>query len=132
MKNNSRRILRILLTAAVLIAAMTAARELGFASTRSGMRIAYAGTETRTVWIGRYALLDGTFEKSLYPDGTLSITVETDGGTIAMKITDQDGNVLYQREDMETGSFNVEASGRVTVRIEAARHKGSFVLEAAP
>ena len=129
MQNDRRRILRILLTSAVLIAAMTASRELGYASTRSGTRIAYVGAETRTAWTGRYALLDGSFEKSLYPDGTLSVTVETLEGTIAMKITDKDGNVLYQGEDMETGSFGVEASGRVTVRIEAVRHSGSFAVE---
>lgn len=131
MNEKRKRVPKVLFSVIVLIVIVAGANYMGFASTRSGLRVGYVGTETRGGWTGRYALLDGTMEKQLYADGTLSVTVETREGSIAMEITDRDGNVLYHGEDMGTASFQLEASGRVTVRVTAQRHKGSFALEAA-
>ena len=96
-------------------------------STRSAVRIAYTGSETRSNWTGRYASLDGAMRKTIHPKGDqLHIEVETKSGTISMEVRDADGELLFDGDDMETGAFDVPVSGKVTVLIEADHHQGSF------
>ena len=99
-------------------------------STRSAVRIAYTGSETRSNWTGRYASLDGTMRKTIHPKGDqLHIEVETKSGTISMEVRDADGELLFDGDDMETGTFDVPVSGKVTVLIEADHHQGSFRID---
>ena len=99
-------------------------------STRSAVRIAYTGSETRSNWTGRYASLDGAMRKTIHPKGDqLHIEVETKSGTISMEVRDADGELLFDGDDMETGAFDVPVSGKVTVLIEADHHQGSFRID---
>ena len=118
--------LLILAIAAVVLAVIWGG---GF-STRSAVRIAYTGSETRSNWTGRYASLDGTMRKTIHPKGDqLHIEVETKSGTISMEVRDADGELLFDGDDMETGAFDVPVSGNVTVLIEADHHQGSFRID---
>ena len=118
--------LLILAIAAVVLAVIWGG---GF-STRSAVRIAYTGSETRSNWTGRYASLDGTMRKTIHPKGDqLHIEVETKSGTISMEFRDADGELLFDGDDMETGTFDVPVSGKVTVLIEADHHQGSFRID---
>lgn len=109
--------------------AILAAGVCGFASTRSAMRIGYVGSEGWSNWSGRYMMLDGTMQKSIHPDGdTLHVAVETKSGAISIEIRNADGTVIFEEENMETTSFDVQASGKVVVRITADNHKGSFQI----
>ena len=118
--------LLILAIAAVVLAVIWG----GGVSTRSAVRIAYTGSETRSNWTGRYASLDGTMRKTIHPQGDhLHIEVETKSGTISMEVRDADGELLFDGDDMETGAFDVPVSGKVTVLIEADHHQGSFRID---
>ena len=118
--------LLILAIAAVVLAVIWGG---GF-STRSAVRIAYTGSETRSNWTGRYASLDGAMRKTIHPKGDqLHIEVETKSGTISMEFRDADGELLFDGDDMETGTFDVPVSGKVTVLIEADHHQGSFRID---
>lgn len=103
---------------------------LGIASARSATRIGYVGNEGRSGWSGRYSSLDGTMKKSIYPKtDVLHIEVKTDSGAISIEIQDTNGNVIFNKSDMGTGSFDVDVSGKVVVRITADKHQGSFSIE---
>ena len=118
--------LLILAIAAVVLAVIWG----GGVSTRSAVRIAYTGSETRSNWTGRYASLDGAMRKTIHPKGDqLHIEVETKSGTISMEVRDADGELLFDGDDMETGAFDVPVSGKVTVLIEADHHQGSFRID---
>ena len=118
--------LPILAIAAVVLAVVWG----GGVSTRSAVRIAYTGSETRSNWTGRYASLDGAMRKTIHPKGDqLHIEVETKSGTISMEFRDADGELLFDGDDMETGAFDVPVSGKVTVLIEADHHQGSFRID---
>ena len=118
--------LLILAIAAVVLAVIWG----GGVSTRSAVLIAYTGSETRSNWTGRYASLDGAMRKTIHPKGDqLHIEVETKSGTISMEVRDADGELLFDGDDMETGTFDVPVSGKVTVLIEADHHQGSFRID---
>lgn len=115
----------------VIIAVIAAviARWSGFASTRTATRVGYTGHEGWRSWSGSYIFLDGTMQKSIHPkDDVLHVEVETEAGTISIEIKDADGNVIFDESDIGTASFNVDVSGKVTVKIVADNHKGSFSI----
>ena len=118
--------LLILAIAAVVFAVIWG----GAVSTRSAVRIAYTGSETRSNWTGCYASLDGTMRKTIHPQGDqLHIEVETKSGTISMEVRDADGALLFDGDHMETGAFDVPVPGKVTVYIEADHHQGGFRID---
>ena len=45
-----------------------------------------------------------------------------------MTVTDENGNVIYDQQRIETSSFEIEISGKVIVKITGEDHKGSFSL----
>lgn len=107
-----------------------AAVACGITSTRSTMRVGYAGNESRSSWSGQYMLLDGTMQKSIHPSGdVLNVAVETKSGTLSIQIKDADGNVLFDEENIGTTSFDVTVSDKAVVRITADHHKGSFHIQ---
>ncbi len=102
---------------------------LGIESTRSATRIGYVGTEGWSSWTGRYNSLDGTMKKSIHPKtDVLHIEVKTDSGTISIEIQDTDGNLIFDEFNIGTASFNVDVPEKVTVKIVADSHKGSFSI----
>ncbi len=111
-----------------VIAAVIASR-FGFASTRTATRVGYAGHNGWRSWSGSYILLDGTMQKSIHPkDDILHVEVKTESGRISIEINDADGNVIFDEIDIGTASFNVDVFGKVTVKIVADSHKGSFAV----
>lgn len=99
---------------------------LGF-ELKSATRIGYIGNNGLSSWSGKYTLLDGTMKKTIRPkNDILNIAVETESGQISIEICDADGNVIFDESDMETGSYSVSAPGKVSVKIEADKHKGRF------
>lgn len=112
---------------AIAVIAMIAAKFFGFSSTRSATRIGYIGNEGLSNWSGSYVTLDGTMEKTIFPDdNTINISVKTESGTISIKIKDTDNNVIFDKDNIGTETFQTAVSGRVIVTINADDHKGSF------
>ncbi len=111
----------------VFILALIAAYGFGFSSIRSALRIGYVGHEGWDSWSASYVKLDGTMKKVLHPQGdTLSISAETESGTISIEVTDKDSSRIFEKENIGTDDFEINVSGRVEVRIEADDHQGSF------
>lgn len=72
-------------------------------------------------------MLDGIMQKTIYPDGDiLNLSVKTESGTISIEIKNADGDILFQENQIGTETFEIQVTGKVTVRIEAEKHKGSF------
>lgn len=114
----------------IAVIAVVIASSSGFASTRTATRVGYTGHEGWRGWSGSYFFLDGTMQKSIHPKGdVLHVEVETEAGTISIVIKDGDGNVIFDERDIGTSSFNVDVLGKVTVKIVADNHKGSFFME---
>ena len=110
--------------------AVLIAKQFNFASTRSALRVGYVGNETINSWSGRYTTLDGTMKKSIYPrSDILHIDVETNSGTISIEIRDNDDKIIFDEQNIENSSFDIDVSGKVDVTIKADNHKGSFLIE---
>lgn len=119
------------LIAAAAVAAILAARHLGFATTRSALRVGYVGSAGRSGWSASYVLLDGAMEHRIHPDGdTLHMEARTDSGTLSVRVEDGEGVVVFEKRDMGSASYDVPVTGPVWVRLEADRHKGGFQIAA--
>ena len=103
----------------------------GFASTQSGLQMGWIESNTRDHWSATYSFHDGYVQRTINTDGepsTLEIEIVSSSGEIGMTVTDENGNVIYNQQGIETSSFEIEISGKVTVRITGEDHKGSFSL----
>ena len=103
----------------------------GLGTSRSGMRIGYVENATRNGWNAEYALLDGYMQRTLRTASdseVIRIVVETKEGNISIEIKDADKNVIFYQEDMVSGTYEVEASGKYVARITAEDHKGGFYI----
>ncbi len=99
---------------------------LGF-EPKSATRIGYIGNNGLSSWSGKYSLLDGTMKKTIRPkNDVLGIDIETESGQISIEIRDDDGEVIFDEKNMETGDYSVSVDGKVTVKIKADKHKGRF------
>lgn len=93
------------------------------------IRTGYSGHEGWRVWSAKYRRFKGMMRRTLHPKyspDTYRVTVETQKGSIAITITDKEGNVIFNEKDIQTTSFLVKVTGRILVRIEADDHQGSF------
>lgn len=100
----------------------------GLGTIRSGTRMMFFSNEGRSYWHANYQYFDGYMQRNLWvdEDGVLEIDIETDEGILALEIKDEDGNIIYTEENVGTKEFELEVSGRVTIRLEADGHEGSF------
>lgn len=122
-----------LLIIVIVVALIAAANFLGIGTMRSATRIGYAGNDGWRSWSASYTLLDGTLKHTIRPKSTqetLHIEVVTESGNISIEIKDASGNIIFDEDDIETTTFDIEISGKVVVRIGADNHKGSFNIEA--
>ena len=115
------------LIALAALAAVIAAQYLGFATTRSALRVGYVGSAGPDGWSAGYVLLDGAMEHRIHPDGdTLHMEARTDSGTLSVRVEDGEGVVVFEKRDMGSASYDVPVTGPVWVRLEGDRHKGGF------
>ncbi len=58
----------------------------------------------------------------------VNVSVVTKKGDISLKITNDDGKLIYQGDKMSTSDFvvNLDEAGKYTVKVEAKKHSGSF------
>lgn len=133
MKYKPKSLISAMLIVLIVIACIAAANFLGIGTIRSGTRIGYMEHSGWRNWSANYTMLDGKLQHTIRPDDTqkrLHLDVFTESGSISIKITDKDGNIIFDQEKMETAAYDVDISGKVVVCIEADKHKGSFNIEA--
>ena len=103
----------------------------GVTPTRSGLRMGWVETNTRDFWSAAYSYHNGWQQRTINTDGepaTLEVEIVSSSGDIGLVVTDENGNVVFQEEQIETSSFEIELPGKVTVKITGEDHKGSFSL----
>lgn len=103
----------------------------GIAPTGSGLQMGWVESNTRDHWSATYAFHDGYQQRTINTDGeptVLEVEIVSSSGEIGMTVTDENGNVIYNQQGIGTSSFEIEISGKVTIKITGKDHKGSFSL----
>lgn len=69
-----------------------------------------------------------TLEVESDEEKTVNVDIETKKGELDLTITDEDGNAVYEEEDLETSTFDVtlDKEGKYTIRVDADNHSGSY------
>lgn len=134
MKNKTRILISVALIVITVVGLIAIANFLGIGTMRSATAIGYVSNDGWRNWSASYTMLDGTLTHTIRPKDTqekIHVEVVTEGGSITIEMKDADGNVIFNEDIIETSAFDVKVSGKVVVRIEADKHKGSFNIEAA-
>lgn len=103
----------------------------GVAPTGSGLQMGWVESNTRDHWSATYAFHDGYQQRTINTDGeatVLVVEIVSSSGEIGMTVTDENGNVIYDQQGIDTSSFEIEISGKVVIKITGQDHKGSFSL----
>ena len=103
----------------------------GVAPTGSGLQMGWVESNTRDHWSATYAFHDGYQQRTINTDGeatVLEVEIISSSGEIGMTVLDEKGNLIYDQQGIETSSFEIEISGKVTVKITGENHKGSYSL----
>ena len=88
-------------------------------------------SNTRDHWSATYAFHDGYQQRTINADGdptVLEVEIVSNSGEIGMTVTDENGNVFFDQQGIETSSFEIEIPNKVIVKIIGEEHKGSFSL----
>ena len=124
-----------ILIVVVVLALIFAARFFGIGTTRSAMRIGYIGNDgSQREWSASYLRLSGSLEHTIRPEsnpGKLNFEIKTSSGTISVVVQDKAGNIVFERDNIETSTFEVEVPGEVRVCIKADGHRGGFKIKTA-
>lgn len=134
MKHKSKSLKKALFIVCIVAALMLAANYFGIGTMRSASCIGYTGHDGWRNWSASYTRLDGKMKHTIRPKDnqkTLHVEIVTEEGSLSMKIKDAKGNILFEKEQLETSEFDVKAEGKAVVSVEAKGHKGSFLVEAA-
>lgn len=132
MKNKTKSFRSVILIIFVVLTLIAAVNFLGIGTMRSATRIGYIEQSGWRNWSASYTMLDGKMKHTLRPKDTqktLHVEVVTEDGSISIEMTDKDGNVIFDENNIESSAFDVSVSEKVVVRIEADKHKGCFSIE---
>lgn len=133
MKNKTKNLISVALIVITVVTLIAIANFLGIGTMRSATAIGYVSNDGWRNWSASYTMLDGTLTHTIRPKDTqekIHVEVVTEDGSISIEMKDADGNVIFDEDNIETSTFDVNVSGKVVVRIEADKHKGSFNIEA--
>ena len=133
MKYKSKNVKSAVLIIVIVVVLIAAANFLGIGTMRSAIRIGYVGNDGLRNWTASYSMLDGKLKHTIHPKDTqrtIHIEVVTENGSISIEIKDADGNMIFDEDNIATSSFDINISGKVVIRIEDDKHKGSFSIEA--
>ena len=101
----------------------------GVGTISSGTRVMYVSNEGRSHWSASYQYFNGFIQRNLWvaenEDG-FAIVITSEEGSMDVEVKDENGNVIFAQENIQTGSYEVKATGKVVVRIDCEKHKGSF------
>lgn len=101
----------------------------GVGTISSGTRVMYVSNEGRSHWSASYQYFNGFIQRNLWvaenEDG-FAVVITSEEGSMDVEIKDENGNVIFAQENIQTGSYEVKATGKVVVRIDCEKHTGSF------
>lgn len=125
---HKKQVLSIIAVVILLILAIT----FGFTSYSSALKVLFFENKGINQWTANYFLLSGHLERNvdIGPDiKHMKVDVETSKGSIGLTITDENNKVIFKNNNILTSTFEIEAKGRINIRIEATSHKGSFSIK---
>ncbi len=124
-KRKSRKWLVGLLVAGLLVILLSSP---GIPHGSSVLEIGSMSSSTSEQWTQRHSLLSGTKTMTLRPkQKRYVVRVETNGGTLDMKIQDETGTAFSQT-NLQTGDYPVTLAGKAEITVTADGHKGSFAI----
>ncbi len=123
--------LKILIPAmAAVLILLIVLKVLGLVDVHSGARLGFAGNSTSHTFTGKYTYLSGTDSKTMSPSkNATSIHCEftSKSGSLHVTVTEKEsGNVICDRDITEDTQFDLPATGKVYIKLNAASHKGSY------
>ena len=103
---------------------------LGSAGTiTSGTKLMYVTSAGRSYWSASYQYFNGYAQRNLWiseGDDGFELVVTSEEGSMDIEIKDESGAVIFSQENIQTGTYEVKATGKVVVRIDFEKHKGGF------
>lgn len=133
MRLKSKEIKSVIFIALVVIVFIAVAGYFGIGTTRIGFSgYGYRERIDDQRWTASYNMLSGRMKHTIKPkdsQDTLHIDVVTDSGSLSIKVTDTHKNIIFDEENIKTGSFDVNISGKISVIVKADDHKGSFDIK---
>lgn len=101
----------------------------GVGTITSGTKMMYVTSAGRDYWSASYQYFDGFAQRNLWvpenADG-FELVITSEEGSISVQITDESGAVIFEKENMQSGTYEVKATGKISVRMELEKHKGGF------
>jgi hypothetical protein len=118
------------LVAVVILVCLAMWGFLGSAGTiTSGTKMMYVASAGRDYWSASYQYFNGYAQRNLWvsegEDG-FELVVTSEEGSMDIEIKDESGAVIFAQENIQTGTYEVKATGKVVVRIDFEKHKGGF------
>lgn len=126
-KNKKQTIIQFLIIIAIVLAVCFG----DITSINSSTRMMYFDSKGKDYWKAEYQYLNGFMQRTLWfeDEDVLHVSIKTEEGEFALQVKDEAGNVIYSEEKMGTKEFDVDVSGKISIRVEAEEHKGSFLFE---
>lgn len=122
--------LSTIITVVVLLVVLFILRQTGLISSRSGSRLGFSEDVSIGSWSADYSSLSGTYTKKLIPaTDKLTISVVTNSGEVNIELVDENGNSVFSKDFTSTESEEVNATGKLTVKVKAKKHSGSFDIK---
>ncbi len=84
-------------------------------------------------WRMTYESFDGNMERWISLSGadeyTFSVDIVTDSGSLALSVTNSEGETMYSGIQSGAFSFMADEEGDYVISFEADKHSGSFSIE---
>ena len=103
----------------------------GGISTSLATRVGCIEHTTRHEWTMEYMFCDGFMQRNMRTvegETSIDVVVESEEGTIGIIIKDKKDNIIFEEYNIQTGTYEVEVTGKYEVRVETEEHKGSFYI----
>lgn len=117
----------------VVLAVLVVLKAVGMLNINSGVRLGFVGNDGFHKYNGRYSKISGSFTHTLSPSkdsDTLHCVIKTESGILHVEITEKSTNtVLLDKDFSEDEEFDLQASGRVRIRLTTDEHKGSYLFQ---
>ena len=115
---------------ALILALIVVARVAFPGAFRSGVRIGFVGNDSLHSFTGKYVKLTGTSTHTISPSKDSSVIhceFTSESGTLHVEITEKDSEtVICDRDITEDTELDVQATGKVKIKLSTEGHKGSY------
>ena len=105
-------------------------KSFGLLTFRSGTRFGFAGNDGVHKFNGSYTKITGSMTHTLRPSkdsNTIHCEITSKSGSLHVEITQKgDDKVILDKEFTGNETFDLTAEGKVTMKLSASRHSGSY------